>query len=339
MTSWGRTGMDGNPARRAPFPAPMPSHTPQPASDTALRQLAEAVHATGYRFTTVTPATHELVNRRPGNEQARDLRDVFGWSRPFRPDILPPGLFDLMRRADILVEDPRGWRSLVRLSSLDDDLFLHSAHPTAAAGSVFFGPDTYRFAAAIGAALSARRAPVLRAVDIGCGAGPGGILVARARPEAMVMMVDINDAALRLARINAALAGVAAVACRSDLLSDVDGVFDLIVSNPPYLLDPGRRAYRHGGGTLGEGLSLAILDAALDCLAPGGTLVLYTGVAIVDGEDIFRAAASERLAATTTAWIYHEIDPDVFGEELAGETYAAADRIAAVVLVATKPGS
>jgi SAM-dependent methyltransferase len=310
---------------------------PGPLGDAALLALAEAVRDTGYHFVTPTPATHARVNRRPGNEEARDLRGVLGWSRPFRPEAIPPAIFAAMREAGVAVPEAGGlWRSLVRLSSLDGALFLHSAYPTGAADAVFFGPDTYRFAAAIQAALAGRAGPVRRAADIGCGAGPGGILVARAFPEAEVAMLDINEGALRLARVNAALAGApGAVALRSDLLGGVEGVFDLIVSNPPYLLDPGRRAYRHGGGRLGEGLSVAILEAALGRLAPGGTLLLYTGVAIVEGRDAFLEAARPRLAAAGIAWRYREADPDVFGEELEAGAYDRADRIAAVVLTAT----
>ncbi|WP_043363420.1 class I SAM-dependent methyltransferase [Belnapia sp. F-4-1] len=316
--------------------------SPLGPSDASLLALAEAVRDTGYDFVTPTPATHARVNRRPGNAVARDLRGVFGWSRPFRPEVMPPGLFELMRRAEVAVPEADGtlWRSQVRLSTLGGELFLHSAFPTSAADAVFFGPDTYRFATAIQAELAARTAPVRRAADIGCGAGPGGIVVAKARPAAEVAMLDINDAALRLALVNAALAGAGgATALRSDLLAGVGGAFDLIVSNPPYLLDPARRAYRHGGGALGEGLSVAILDAALGRLAPGGTLVLYTGVAIVEGQDAFLGAAKRRLAGTDLAWRYRESDPDVFGEELEGDTYDRADRIAAVVLTVTKPGS
>ncbi|MBK1660659.1 methyltransferase [Paracraurococcus ruber] len=319
----------------------MPADPAFPPADAALLALAEAVRATGYRFTTVTPATQARVNARPEAAVARGLRDVFGWSRPFPEDLLPAGLFDLMRRAEVLAPAADGlWRSLVRLSTLQGALFLHSAHPTTAPDAVFFGPDTVRFADAIHQALAARQAPIRRAADIGCGAGPGGILVARAHPGAEVALLDINHAALRLARINAALAGTpGAVAMRSDLLAATTGAFDLIVSNPPYLLDPGRRAYRHGGGALGEGLSVAILDAALGRLAPGGTLVLYTGVAMVEGEDAFLAAAEGHLRGTRFAWDYREMDPDVFGEELEGGAYARADRIAAVVLTATDPRS
>ena len=80
------------------------------------------------------------------------------------------------------------------------------------------------------------------------------------------------------------------------------------------------------------------MDAALDRLAPGGTLLLYTGAAIVDGHDAFRAAAVTRCQAASCAWQYREVDPDVFGEELEHGPYVGTDRIAAVVLTATRGG-
>jgi hypothetical protein len=126
--------------------------------------------------------------------------------------------------------------------------------------------------------------------------------------------------------------------CRaSDVLAGVDGLFDLIVANPPYLIDPPARIYRHGGGALGEALSLRILRDSLPHLAPGGGLLLYTGSAIVGGDDLFGAAAGRVLAGSGLTWRYEELDPDVFGEELAVGAYAAADRIAAVLLTVERP--
>ncbi len=298
-----------------------------------LARLTALVAATGYAFITPTPATIARVNARPDAEWARDLRGVFGWSRPFRPGTVPAEIEDAASRAGVLVPAGEGLRSTVRLSTLDGTLFMHSAYPTHAADAVFFGPDTYRFARAIRQAMPHS---VRRAVDIGCGSGPGAIVVARARPDAVVLAVDINEAALEMTRVNAATAGVTVDARHSDLLSAVDGALDLIVANPPYLVDPGERAYRHGGGPLGAGLSLKILDAAIDRLSPGGTLLLYTGAAVLDGVDPFRAAAETRLRDTGLRWTYDEIDPDIFGEELAGGAYATADRIAAVLLTANK---
>ena len=304
----------------------------------ALFDLLAELKLAGYGFTTVSPATHARVNARPENASAADLRGIFGWSRPFRREILPAPVLAAAQAAGALVPDGEAWRSLVRVSSLGGDLYLHSAYPTRDANAVFFGPDTYRFARACAAWLTPEKARRLRrAVDIGTGAGPGAIVVAKAAPQAEVEMVDINDDALWLAQVNARGAGARNVAARrSDLLGGVAGEYDLIVSNPPYLNDPLERAYRHGGGPLGAQLSLRILDAALGRLAPGGTLLLYTGVAIVKAVDPFRQEAEERLRDTRVRWSYDEIDPDVFGEELDTRAYDRAERIAAVLLTATR---
>lgn len=176
-------------------------------------------------------------------------------------------------------------------------------------------------------------------MDIGCGTGAGAITVAKRAPEAEVLAVDINDAALRFARVNTALAGTTGVRpCRSDLLNDVDGDFDLIISNPPFMIDPAGRKYRDGGGEHGHELSLAIIDAAAERLGPGGSLVLFSGTGLVDGEDPFHRAAAERLTGTDLTWSYREVDPDVYDEELDGPAYAHAERIAVVVLTAVRPG-
>lgn len=305
-------------------------------TDDPLLRLALALGASGYSFTTVTPATHARINARPANAWARSAEDVFGWSRPFRQGVLTPALFEAMRDADVLKPHGDGWLARVRASTLHGRLFLHSAYPTTESDAVFFGPDTYRFADAIARTL-AGDLRVRRAVDIGCGAGPGAVMVALARPDAEVVAVDINDVALRYTAVNAQLAGAGQITVRhSDLLGAVDGDFDLIVANPPYLLDAGERIYRHGGGSLGEGLSLAIASLAVARLGPGGSLLLYTGTAIVNGKDRFRAAVAQLLEDTTLDWHYEELDPDVFGEELAEPAYASADRIAAVVLTARK---
>ncbi|GAA0795577.1 methyltransferase [Spirilliplanes yamanashiensis] len=309
------------------------------AADAALRTLGATLKDAGYAFVTVTPATHERVNRRPENAQAHDLRGVFGWSRPFAPGVLPDGYLELMDAAGVLARDGELYRSLVRFSSYDSELFVHSAFPTAAADSVFLGPDTYRMADAAAAHVAARQLPVRRAVDIGCGTGAGAITVAKRAPGAEVLAVDINDTALRYARVNTALADVPGVRpCRSNLLGDVDGTFDLIISNPPFMIDPAGRTYRDGGGEHGHGLSLAIVDAAAERLNPGGTLVLFSGAGIIDGEDPFRAAAADHLAGTGLTWTYREVDPDVYDEELDGRAYAHAERIAVVVLTATREG-
>jgi methylase of polypeptide subunit release factors len=304
----------------------------------ALFALGRALEAAHYRFTTITPASHERINARPGNALARDLRGVFGWSRPFdehaSPPALAPDIVALMRRAGVLDESGGALRSLVRASTLGDRCYFHSAYPTTGDDSVFFGPDTYRFVAAIERELRKLAAPPARVVDIGCGAGPGAVQIARRFPEAEVFAADINPASLALTAINAGLAGARNVTpVASNLLDGIDGEFDLIVSNPPYMRDPDGPTYRSGDG---DQLSIEIVRTAMARLRPGGSLLLYTGVAISADQDAFLAAIAPLLDTACQAWTYEELDPDVFGEELAKPDYAGVERIAAVWLHAVK---
>lgn len=298
-----------------------------------------------YRFTTISPASHQKVNDRIQNALANDLIDIFGWNRPFKRETVDAALFDLMLSADIAIKVGDCWKSQLRVSSLDGLLFLHSAYPTLGNEAVFFGPDTYRFANVIRQYFASHQQPICRAVDIGTGSGVGAVLLALALAESQpkaeskpeIVAVDINDHALNLAHVNTSIADVQHITLtHSNLLHNVAGNFDLIIANPPYLLDESERTYRHGGGKLGADLSLAIVDAAIERLNSGGTLLLYTGVAIVNGQDAFLAEVAIKLNFAGFTFEYREIDPDIFGEELLSEAYYIADRIAAVVLTAQK---
>ncbi|MFK0310355.1 methyltransferase [Pseudomonas sp. NPDC090233] len=312
--------------------------TPQQVqADEALLRLGQRLRADGYRFTCVTPATHARNNARQGTEQARNLRDVFGWSRPFAASLISNDELDQLRSAQVLSEESELLRSQIRWSSLDDMLLVHSAYPTDTNDAVFFGPDSYRFAQVIHDHLQHSPLRVEHAVDIGCGSGVGALVIARAAQHAQVTAVDINPLALRYTAINAALAGVSNVSIQSsDLLDGISGNFDLIVANPPYMLDAGQRTYRHGGGSLGAQLSLRIVDQACERLSPGGALLLYTGVAIVEGRDPLLEAIRLRLAGPEWAWVYREVDPDVFGEQLHEPGYEHVERIAAVALTVNR---
>ncbi|MGZ8269658.1 MAG: methyltransferase [Methylophilus sp.] len=294
-----------------------------------------------YRFTTISPASHEKVNSRLDNGLANDSVGIFGWNRPFKREAIDAKLFELMQAANIAIPVGEFWKSQLRVSSIDGLLFLHSAYPTLENDAVFFGPDSYRFANVIHQYFATHQQPIHRAIDIGTGSGLGVVLLALAlsesEPKPEIIAVDINYDALNLARVNLSAAGIHdTVLMNSNLLHNVAGNFDLIIANPPYLLDKSERAYRHGGGQLGADLSLAIVDAAIERLNPDGTLLLYTGVAIVNGRDAFLAEVTDKLNMADFTYQYAEIDPDIFGEELVSEAYCMADRIAAVVLTARK---
>lgn len=299
----------------------------------AMIEIGRYLQAEDYQFVTVTPQTHEYYFQRQGDRKAATLRDIFGWCLPFSRAQVSNELWSLMQSADVLEQATDGWCSRVRWSSLDCFLLAHSAYPTTASDAVFFGPDTYRFVQAIEQHLQRETGSIHSAVDIGCGSGAGAVYLGSSLPGADVHAVDINPLCLDYTQVNVELAQTSNVnTYASDLLDAVDGFFDLIVANPPYMHDPEARAYRHGGGSLGAGLSLKIVSAAMQRLKAGGSLLLYTGVAIVGGDDQFYKALQSLIPANSYRWDYREMDPDVFGEELLKPDYADVERIAAVVL-------
>jgi methylase of polypeptide subunit release factors len=301
--------------------------------DAALLALGRVLKSKGYCFTTITPASHQRVNGRGAKPSPR-LEDIFGWNQPFQKGDLTAELLHYLDGAGAVETTRRGLRSNIRFSTLGSQLFVHSSFPTEQGDAVFFGPDTYRFARMIRQSLAARPLrPAARIIDIGSGSGAGGLHAATLADPSTVVLTDINRNALRLSRINAALNGVRNVEIiASDLFAAVEGQFDLIVSNPPYLVDPLARLYRHGGGELGSDLSVNIVEQGIAHLAPGGRLLLYTGSAIVAGKDTFCDALTARLSSRAVQFCYEEIDPDVFGEELAHAPYDRADRIAVVAV-------
>jgi len=104
-----------------------------------------------------------------------------------------------------------------------------------------------------------------RVLDLGCGVGMVGAVAALRSPEAHVTFLDSNARALDCTMRNLDALGLTG---RSDLVltanavRDLDGDFDLIVTNPPY----------YGNYRIVE----MFLDTAADFLAPGGRFVLVT---------------------------------------------------------------
>lgn len=249
-------------------------------------------------------------------------------------------MFQLLDEAGQLEATNGRFKSKLRFASIGDLLFAHSAFPTLERDAVFFGPDTYRFVRAIAAALTdlpggEGEPPLL--FDIGCGSGAGGIFAAQCLSRARVVLSDVSEKSLMFSEANARLNGLRdAKIVRSDVLECLGGVPDIVISNPPYLVDEKRRLYRDGGGGLGTALAVRIVDQSLQRLAPGGRLILYTGSPVSAGVDRFKSDVMPVLQSHPCRFQYEELDPDIFGEELDTPPYASVERIAAIVLTAVK---
>ena len=132
--------------------------------------------------------------------------------------------------------------------------------------------------------------PVTRALDLCTGSGCIGIAMAVHNPDWQVDLVDISDKALALARENIAFQDVAGRvrAIKSDLFDGVKReVYDLIVSNPPYVTEQEFAAlppeYSHEpalglkAGDDGLDFALRILDEAPKHLSEDGWLIVEVG--------------------------------------------------------------
>lgn len=131
--------------------------------------------------------------------------------------------------------------------------------------------------------------PPARILDLCAGSGCIGIACALMFPDAEVVLADLSADALDVARVNVERyqlqARVSIV--QSDLFDRVQGQFDLIVSNPPYvgaeeyaeLPQEYREEPQLGLLTGQDGLEipLKILDKAAQHLNPRGLLLLETG--------------------------------------------------------------
>ena len=144
-------------------------------------------------------------------------------------------------------------------------------------------PDTERLAETALSLLSEDRRDVL---DLCCGSGCIGITLA-ALGGARVTAADVSADALAMTERNARRNGVAVKTVQSDLFDSVEGTFDLIVSNPPYLskeemdtMEPGLRyepALALYGGEDGLDFYRQIAKEYRRFLRPGGALLLEIG--------------------------------------------------------------
>lgn len=162
-------------------------------------------------------------------------------------------------------------------------------------------PDTETLIEAALALMPADRA--CRIIDLGTGTGVIAVTLLAERPRALAMMTDISAQALTVAEGNARRHGVLARSrfAEGSWFAGVDGRFDLILSNPPYIpeailpslaaevynFDPGTAL---AGGPDGLQAYREIARLAGPFLTPQGHILVEIGEGqALEIEDVFRA--------------------------------------------------
>jgi release factor glutamine methyltransferase len=150
-------------------------------------------------------------------------------------------------------------------------------------------------------------------LDVGVGSGAIALAIADEHPGAKVIATDNSPGALAVADENRARTGLEdrVELVQGELFAGLDGPFDLVVSNPPYVrpeelesLEPEVARFEPREALVAHGVTEAIAEEALSRLVSGGPLVLETG----DGEARDVATHLERLG-------YEDVR---IGEDLAG---------------------
>jgi methylase of polypeptide subunit release factors len=126
--------------------------------------------------------------------------------------------------------------------------------------------------------------PVDNFLDLGTGSGVQAVhLAGRAR---RITATDLNPRALELAALSFALSEIEAELLTGDLFAPVeDRTFDLIVSNPPFVISPDRRFGYRESGLGGDELCRRLVRKAPRHLAEDGWCQLLANWLHVDGED------------------------------------------------------
>ncbi|MEU5280328.1 class I SAM-dependent methyltransferase [Streptomyces asoensis] len=130
------------------------------------------------------------------------------------------------------------------------------------------------------------RTPVSAALDLGTGSGIQALHAARHATR--VTATDLNPRALHITALTLALSGAPAADLRTGSLFEPvrdDETYDLIVSNPPFVISPGARLTYRDGGMGGDDLCRSLVQGAGERLNEGGFAQFLANWQHVEGEN------------------------------------------------------
>ncbi|WP_093799807.1 methyltransferase [Streptomyces sp. Wb2n-11] len=154
------------------------------------------------------------------------------------------------------------------------------------------------------------RTPVTSALDLGTGSGIQALHAAQ--HAVRVTATDLNPRALHFTRLTLGLSGAPEADLRQGSLYDPVGedTYDLIVSNPPFVISPGARLTYRDGGMGGDDLCRTLVQGAGERLNDGGYAQFLANWQHVDGEE-WQERLRSWVPAGCDAWIVQREVQDV----------------------------
>ncbi|MGO3327800.1 DUF7782 domain-containing protein [Gordonia sp. (in: high G+C Gram-positive bacteria)] len=147
------------------------------------------------------------------------------------------------------------------------------------------------------------RSPAARALDLGTGCGVQALHMNGHCGE--IVATDTNPRALALAEATARLNGMAWDLREGSLFEPVAGeTFDLIVSNPPFVVGSGGQDYIYrDSGIVGDGVSRELIENAGEHLKPGGIAQMLANWIVHDEEEWDQRVRSWVETSGLDAWV------------------------------------
>ncbi|NKY15948.1 DUF7059 domain-containing protein [Streptomyces somaliensis] len=154
------------------------------------------------------------------------------------------------------------------------------------------------------------RTPVASALDLGTGSGIQALHAARHATR--VTATDLNPRALGFTRLTLALSGAPEADLRAGSLFEpvASETYDLIVSNPPFVISPGARLAYRDGGMGGDDLCRTLVQQAGERLNDGGYAQFLANWQHVEGED-WKDRVRSWVPRGCDAWIVQREVQDV----------------------------
>lgn len=221
-----------------------------------------------------------------------------------------PELFDGLLQGGFLEESPDGIVCPVLVHPIRGFYLVYDhvkAKHTPIAKYLVMGVGT----SSLTPANAAPRRPYRRGLDVGCGGGFQSFHLAQHCDE--VVALDINPRALSLGRAAAVLNRTPNIDFRlSNFYAAVEGEkFDLIISNPPFVISPESEFHYRDGGLGGDGVTETVIRGVTNYLTEGGIAVVICEWIALHGADPHDRPKQWVTGSGCDMWVYSNQEDDL----------------------------